>query len=94
MGSLCCEPTSADSSRALKKRIVTAGCDNLIKIWEEGMQKITQNMGHTYYSDKKIFLDEHGNWVSATPKGKEMAHNDWVRDVAWAPSTGLDRYKL
>ena len=36
MGSLCCEPTSADSSRALKKRIVTAGCDNLIKIWEEG----------------------------------------------------------
>jgi len=35
--------------------------------------------------------DEHGNWVSATPKGKEMAHNDWVRDVAWAPSTGLDR---
>ena len=38
-------------------------------------------------------LDEHGNWVSATPKGKEMAHNDWVRDVAWAPSTGLDRYQ-
>ena len=21
-----------------------------------------------------------------------MAHNDWVRDVAWAPSTGLDRF--
>merc|ERR1712046_167593 len=35
--------------------------------------------------------DGHGNWVSATPKGKEMAHNDWVRDVAWAPSTDLDR---
>ena len=50
MGSLCCEPTSADSSRALKKRIVTAGCDNLIKIWEEGMHKISRNL-----SDKKYF---------------------------------------
>ena len=21
-----------------------------------------------------------------------MQHTDWVRDVAWAPSTGMDRY--
>jgi len=46
------------------KRLVSGGCDNLVKIWKE--------------FDKE--------W-----KTEEVleGHNDWVRDVAWAPGIGL-----
>jgi len=70
MGDLCCEPTAGDvSSQNAQKRIVTAGNDSQVKIWEE---------------------DEHGNFQQKQTKN-DMNHSDWVRDVAWAPSTGLDK---
>ncbi|KAF7492259.1 Protein SEC13 -like protein [Sarcoptes scabiei] len=49
-----------------RKRIVSGGCDNLVKIW--------------------IYSESEDKWVE---EQKLEAHSDWVRDVAWAPSTGL-----
>ena len=84
MGDLCCEPTAGDvSSQNAQKRIVTAGNDSQVKIWEEGKKRIL----------RPIFLktsDEHGNFQQKQTKN-DMNHSDWVRDVAWAPSTGLDK---
>lgn len=35
-----------------------------------------------------LFLVSHGDWKAE----KELkGHTDWVRSVAWAPSTGLNR---
>lgn len=49
-----------------QKRFVTAGSDNLIRIWG--------------------FDEEQKKWTEEeTIKG----HEDWVRDVAWAPNIGL-----
>jgi len=36
----------------------------------------------------KIWREDNGNWVE---EQKLDAHHDWVRDVAWAPSVGLNR---
>ena len=83
MGDLCCEPTAGDvSSQNAQKRIVTAGNDSQVKIWEEGSQLKLQT-----FAD---FSDEHGNFQQKQTKN-DMNHSDWVRDVAWAPSTGLDK---
>lgn len=51
-----------------QRRIVSGGCDNLVKIW-------------LYSSSEDKWLEEQ----------KLEAHSDWVRDVAWAPSTGLPK---
>jgi len=70
MGDLCQEPTAGDATNqgsAMRKRLVTAGNDNQVRIWEEA---------------------EDGKWSEVQG---DMNHSDWVRDVAWAPSTGLDR---
>lgn len=54
------------NSLAPQKRFVTAGSDNLIRIWG--------------------FDEEQKKWTEEeTIKG----HEDWVRDVAWAPNIGL-----
>ena len=46
MGDLCCEPTAGDaSSQNTRKRLVTAGNDNQIRIWEEG--KLVQLLENT-----------------------------------------------
>ncbi|WRT70097.1 uncharacterized protein IL334_007091 [Kwoniella shivajii] len=59
-------PTSGQSSIAPQKRFVTAGSDNLIRIWG-------------YDEEAKKWIEEE------VIKG----HEDWVRDVAWAPNIGL-----
>ncbi|WWC91855.1 uncharacterized protein L201_006802 [Kwoniella dendrophila CBS 6074] len=54
------------SSLSPQKRFVTAGSDNLIRIWG-------------YDEEAKKWTEEE------VIKG----HEDWVRDVAWAPNIGL-----
>jgi protein transport protein SEC13 len=49
-----------------QKRFVTAGSDNLVRIW-------------TFDEEAKKWSEED------VIKG----HEDWVRDVAWAPNIGL-----
>ncbi|KAL0819509.1 hypothetical protein ABMA28_007608 [Loxostege sticticalis] len=67
-----CPAISADlnldplTNKDAPKRIVSGGCDNLIKIWRE--------QGDQWVEENRL----------------EM-HMDWVRDVAWAPSLGLQR---
>ncbi|KAF6040269.1 SEC13 [Bugula neritina] len=39
----------------------------------------------------KIWKEEDGEWVEDT---KLEGHSDWVRDVAWAPATGLNRSQI
>jgi len=51
-------------SNNLVKKIVSGGCDNLVKIWNCG--------------DTDVWKEE----------GK-LEHNDWVRDVSWAPNIGI-----
>src|SRR5699024_8041676 len=57
-----------NSSYTPQKRIVSGGCDNLVKIW--------------------LFSESEDKWIE---EQKLEAHSDWVRDVAWAPSTGLPK---
>lgn len=51
-------------------RLVSGGCDGLVKIWKPKTTDPSQGPG--WECDAVL---------------KE--HNDWVRDVAWAPSIGL-----
>jgi len=53
------------------KRFASAGCDNLIRIWN--------------------WRDDSKQW-----KEEEMldGHQDWVRDIAWAPNIGLPKSYL
>lgn len=60
-------PTSA-AGYTPQRRIVSGGCDNLVKIW--------------------LFSEAEDKWLE---EQKLEAHSDWVRDVAWAPSTGLPK---
>lgn len=50
----------------IQKRFVSAGSDNLIKIW--------------------LYDDESKKWIE---EETIKEHEDWVRDVAWAPNIGL-----
>ncbi|WWC95222.1 protein transporter SEC13 [Kwoniella sp. B9012] len=58
--------SQGQSSISPQKRFVTAGSDNLIRIWG-------------YDEEAKKWVEEE------VIKG----HEDWVRDVAWAPNIGL-----
>jgi len=51
---------------AVQKRFVSAGSDNLIRIWG--------------------FNEEEKKWIE---EEVIRGHDDWVRDVAWAPNIGL-----
>lgn len=60
---------STSPPTSLQRRFVSAGCDNLVKVWAvEGSDWKQQSLGD----------------IVEGPK-----HNDWVRDVAWAPAAGL-----
>lgn len=63
------EPPSNIPKDPRSKRIVSGGCDNLVKIW----------------------CQKEGGWQE---EAKLESHNDWVRDVAWAPSIGLPGSKI
>ncbi|KAK4884407.1 hypothetical protein RN001_000678 [Aquatica leii] len=58
-----------DEETTFVRRLVSGGCDNLVKIWQEDGDK----------------------WVEAN---KLEVHSDWVRDVSWAPSSGLNRHYI
>lgn len=61
-------PSVVAGEQAVKsqKRFVSAGSDNLVKIW--------------------VFDEEAKKW---TEEEVIRGHEDWVRDVAWAPNIGL-----
>ncbi|KAF0757426.1 hypothetical protein AaE_004270, partial [Aphanomyces astaci] len=56
------------SSGRQGKRVVTASCDNSVKVW--------------------FLADGASDWVKEDLAQSGPHHGDWVRDVAWAPSTG------
>lgn len=56
----------SDGPQGPIKRIVTASCDNTVKLW--------------------TFSEENNTW-SQIDFTAAQPHSDWVRDVAWAPST-------
>ena len=60
------ETQSGQSQLAPQKRLVSAGSDNLVRIWN--------------------FDDTQKKWVE---EEVIRGHDDWVRDVAWAPNIGL-----
>lgn len=54
-------------------RLVTGGCDNLVKVW-------------------RLDVNEKGEWAEKwvlDNDGVINGHDDWVRDVAWAPNSGM-----
>lgn len=61
---------SGGSPNVAPPRLVSGGCDGLVKIWKPKTADPSQ--GSSWECDAVL---------------KE--HNDWVRDVAWAPSIGL-----
>lgn len=56
------------------KRLVTASSDNTVKLWR-------------YATDKDTWVQE--ELAVSNPQQPAQPHSDWVRDVAWAPSTGM-----
>lgn len=74
VGSMSCNsvswaPFGHIGSNGTIARLVTGGCDNLVKIW-----KLDVTSGDDWGEDKE---------------GSIACHNDWVRDVSWAPNTGM-----
>lgn len=61
----------AGSSDHLAVRLVTGGCDNLVKIWVYAQSK-QQGTTPEWHLEHEL-----------------RGHEDWVRDVQWAPSIGL-----
>lgn len=59
--------TASSPSGSGPQQLVTAGCDNLVKIWT---------------------LSPSSGW---TETNVLQGHSDWVRDVSWAPSIGLEK---
>jgi len=54
-------------------RLVTGACDNLVKVW-------------------RLDVNERGEWAEKwvlDNDGTINGHDDWVRDVAWAPNSGM-----
>lgn len=67
---------SGDTATMLSKpnlviRLVSGGCDSLVKIWK--------------------YDRERDEW---SIERELVAHTDWVRDVAWAPSIGLPKWYI
>ena len=63
---------SSSPPTSFQRRFVSAGCDNLVKVWTvEGPSSL--------------------QWMPRILEGEACVakHNDWVRDVAWAPAAGL-----
>lgn len=58
----------SQSDKGPVKRLVTASCDNTVKLWRFDAESMIWN---------QVDLSE------------TQPHSDWVRDVAWAPSTGM-----
>ena len=92
--------STAAVAPAAVKRIATGGCDNLVKIWRCGrrgqrmiggapaphdsLEQACQPRGRPRQSR---YRDDERQWALETVL--EDGHQDWVRDVAWAPSIGL-----
>ena len=68
------ESASGPDVNPNNKRIVTAGCDNTVKIWKF-------DAASTEWEKKAELGRDAG--------GQRIGHDDWVRDAAWAPSLGL-----
>ncbi|RSH91378.1 GTPase-activating protein S13 [Saitozyma podzolica] len=60
------QPATSQANLTTQKRFVSAGSDNLVKIW-------------AYEEEAKKWVEEE----------VIRGHEDWVRDVAWAPNIGL-----
>ncbi|UYV66168.1 SEC13 [Cordylochernes scorpioides] len=70
--------------QTMVKRIVTGGCDNLVKIWKYLDKQKTNTV--CMLSEECGCREEAEEWEE---EHRLEAHNDWVRDVAWCPSLGL-----
>lgn len=56
-------------------RMVTGGCDNRIRFWKKIMDS---NQTHTKWQTDPSPIDT-----------TNLSHSDWIRDVAWAPSSAI-----
>ena len=60
-------------------RLVTGSCDNVVRVWKRVENAALGGGSGTAGS---------GSWVEEA-KVCATPHSDWVRDVAWAPSSSL-----
>ncbi|KAG5179513.1 WD40-repeat-containing domain protein [Tribonema minus] len=58
-------------------RLVTGSCDNRVRVWKCPAPTAGEVLGQ----GQLVWTDELTH--------SEPAHTDWVRDVAWAPATGM-----
>jgi protein transport protein SEC13 len=66
------------------QRFITAGSDNLLKIWILNANTTSGSFSTPAFDG----ANANSTWVlEETLEG----HSDWVRDVAWAPNVGLPR---
>ena len=82
-------PVSLISSQAHSagniKRLASAGCDNLIKIW------IFEYVPSLLPTGSDLGSQERNTWIEEETL---QGHTDWVRDVAFAPSIGMSKTYL
>jgi len=71
----CNSVSWAPGSAGGSMRLVTGGCDSLVKVWSKAVGGQEGGLGQ-------------GSWQE---EAKLEGHSDWVRDTAWAPSLGVER---
>lgn len=75
---------NAPTSPPPVQRFITAGSDNLLKVWVLNANTTTGSFSTPAFDGANANL----TWVlEETLEG----HSDWVRDVAWAPNVGLPK---
>lgn len=86
--------SSSNAQPTPVQRFITAGSDNLLKVWTLNTNPATSpsgsfsTPGYDLASTPGANSNANATWIlEETLEG----HSDWVRDVAWAPNVGLPR---
>ncbi len=96
---MCWAPYSPSYSHtedgAIVYRLVTGSCDNVVRVWRRSDQAGSSSSSNGWTEEIKACTTPHAGkgcvryLYELIKNANIVCFVDWVRDVAWAPNTGL-----